>query len=78
MRSVAVSDVCEPGAKTAVGGMCSIDVQCGRGHVLSKTLSVDVDSAVNAVNIPFTCLVGMWLKAAKLLHEEHTIVPAPH
>jgi len=77
VRSAVVSDVCEPGAKPAVGGMHSVDIQCGRGHVLSKTLSVDVDSAVSAVNIPLTCLEGMWLKAAELLHKEHAIVPAP-
>ena len=39
--------------------------------------SVEVESAVNAVNLPITCLEGMWTKAPELLSKHHAIVPAP-
>lgn len=40
-------------------------------------LSVSVESAASSVNVPLTCLQGIWRKAAELIHNENAIVPAP-
>ncbi len=77
VQSAAVSDACEPGVEPADGAGSSLDIQCGRGNALSKALSVNVEAAVKAVNLPLTCVERMWLKAAELIHKEHAIVPAP-
>ena len=74
VRTTMVSDACEPGTG---GAGSSLQIQCGRGSALSKALSLDVEAAFKIVNIPRTCLEGMWLKAAELLNKEHAIVPAP-
>ena len=78
VRSATVCDACEPEAESSDGDVRSCpEIQYGRGNSLLKTLSVDVDSAIKAVNLPATCLEGMWSKAADLLHKEHAIAPAP-
>ena len=77
VRSATVCDKCEPKAESSEGDVRScLEIQYGGGNSLSKALSVDVDSAIKAVNLPATCLEGMWSKAADLLHKEHAIVPA--
>ena len=43
----------------------------------SSELSVDVSTAATLVNIPITCLEGIWIKAKKLMETDGAIVPAP-
>ena len=43
----------------------------------SSELSVDVNTATTLVNIPITCLEGIWIKAKKLMETDGAIAPAP-
>ena len=43
----------------------------------SSELSTDVSTAATLVNIPITCLEGIWIKAKKLMETNGAIVPAP-
>ena len=43
----------------------------------SSELSVHVNTAVTLVNIPITCLEGIWIKAKKLMETDGAIAPAP-
>ena len=43
----------------------------------SSELSVDVSTAATLVNIPITCLEGIWIKAKRLMETDGAIVPAP-
>ena len=44
---------------------------------VSSELSVDVSTAATLVNIPITCLEGIWIKARKLIETDGAIAPAP-
>ena len=41
------------------------------------SISVDADSVAKVLNLPSTCIEGIWLKAGELLQKENAIVPAP-
>ena len=43
----------------------------------SSELSVDVCTASALVNVPITCLEGIWIKAKKLMETDGALVPAP-
>lgn len=46
-------------------------------QISTSGLSVDVSTAATLVNIPITCLEGIWIKAKKLMETDGAIAPAP-
>ena len=46
-------------------------------QISTSTLSVDVSIAATLVNIPITCLEGIWVKAKRLMETNGAIAPAP-
>lgn len=53
-----------------------IFIQCQEKKATSD-LSVDLEKAAELVDIPSTCLEGIWAKASKLLCDTSAIAPAP-
>ena len=45
-------------------------------QISTSTLSVDVSIAATLVNIPITCLEGIWVKAKRLMETDGAIAPA--
>ena len=43
----------------------------------SSMLSIDVQSAAKGMNVPLTCMEGIWRKASELLQEKNGMFPAP-
>ena len=43
----------------------------------SSRISVSVESAAESINVPLTCLEGIWKKAADLLMDQTAMAPAP-
>jgi hypothetical protein len=46
-------------------------------QISTSSLSVDVSTAATLVNIPISCLEGMWIKAKRLMETDGAIAPAP-
>ena len=51
--------------------------QCEQATTDKSELSVDIDNALQLVNVPYKCLEGIWGKAKDLINTENAIVPAP-
>ena len=56
----------------------SVDVsRLGATAESGKQLSVDVEAAATNLNVPLTCVEGIWKKANELIRNPDAIVPAP-
>ena len=56
----------------------SVDVlRLGATAESGKQLSVDVEAAATNLNVPLTCVEGIWKKANELIRNPYAIVPAP-
>ena len=64
VHSIVVSDVHKPDP-------------CGKGTALSASISIEAEAAANTLNLPLTCIEGIWRKAGELLQKQNAIVAAP-
>ena len=60
-----------------VSAVCSPQMIVGEKVLGSVTLSVDVQTAAQGMNVPLTCMEGIWRKAAELTCDPKGMVLAP-
>ena len=57
--------------------LCPKPTEFTSPQVSTSTHCVDVSTAATLVNIPLTCLEGIWVKVKRLMETDRAIAPAP-